>query len=38
MKEERIVEILSMVDEKYVEEAAPAPKRKVSYVWDGSFQ
>lgn len=33
MKEERIVEILSMVDEKYVEEAAPAQKRKASYVW-----
>lgn len=33
MKEERIVEILGMVDEKYVEEAAPAPKRKVSYAW-----
>lgn len=35
MKEERIVEILGMVDEKYVEEATPAPalKKKVYYGW-----
>lgn len=33
MKEERIVEILGMVDEKYVEEAAPVPRRKKLYEW-----
>lgn len=33
MKEERIAEILGMVDEKYVEEAAPASGRKKYYEW-----
>ena len=32
-KEERIVEILNAVSDKYIDEAAPVPKKKIHYSW-----
>lgn len=32
-KEERIVKILNMVDETYIEEATPVPQKKIRYSW-----